>query len=151
MIEFKTCCCFTGHRPDKCTRTKQEIRNELTVAINNAIRKGITTFISGGAEGVDTWAAEIILELRKENAQLKLVLALPNEDWLSRCSQLCATADLIEIVGTGHHLGIYQKRNKWMVDHSAQVIAVFNGRPGGTKNTIEYAKQHGIPVFCIQG
>lgn len=151
MVEIGKCCCFTGHRPGKCTRTEQEIRNELTTAINNAINAGITAFISGGAKGVDTWAAEIILELRKENAQLRLILALPNEEWLHRCSQICAAADMIEITGTGHHPGIYQNRNKWMVDHSARVIAVFNGQPGGTKNTIEYAKQCGVPVFCIQG
>ncbi len=28
-----------------------------------------------------------------------------------------------------------------MVDHSSLLIAIYNGNPGGTRNTIEYAKR----------
>ena len=28
-----------------------------------------------------------------------------------------------------------------MVDHSSRLIAIYNGSPGGTRNTIEYAKR----------
>ncbi len=38
-----------------------------------------------------------------------------------------------------------------MVDHAALVIAVFNGQPGGTKNTVDYAERTGIPVVRIAG
>lgn len=41
-------------------------------------------------------------------------------------------------------------RNEWMVDRSSLVIAVYNGESGGTKNTIECAKAHGIEVVMIQ-
>lgn len=41
----------------------------------------------------------------------------------------------------------YQIRNEWMVDRSSLVIAVFNGEQSGTKNTIDYAKAHGIEVL----
>ena len=40
---------------------------------------------------------------------------------------------------------VYQLRNQWMIDHSSKVIAVYDGQPGGTRNTIMYAKAHGIP------
>ncbi|MBR3438062.1 MAG: WYL domain-containing protein [Clostridia bacterium] len=40
-------------------------------------------------------------------------------------------------------------RNKWMVDHSNWLIAVYNGSAGGTKNTIEYAKKEGIEIHII--
>ena len=33
-----------------------------------------------------------------------------------------------------------------MVDHSNRIIAYFNGAPGGTKNTIDYAVSKGIEV-----
>ena len=32
-------------------------------------------------------------------------------------------------------------RNRWMVEHSARVIAVFGGSPGGTANTIQLAQK----------
>lgn len=38
-----------------------------------------------------------------------------------------------------------------MVRHSALVIAVFNGEPGGTKNTLDFAKRNGIPCVVIGG
>ncbi len=38
-----------------------------------------------------------------------------------------------------------------MIDHSSLVIAVFNGEPGGTKNTLLYAQQQGIPQVVIKG
>ena len=34
-----------------------------------------------------------------------------------------------------------------MVNHSNRVIAYFNGAPGGTKNTIDYADGKGIEVI----
>lgn len=36
-----------------------------------------------------------------------------------------------------------------MVNHSARVIAIYNGEPGGTRNTIEYAKQAGVETVII--
>lgn len=33
-----------------------------------------------------------------------------------------------------------------MVDHSSRVIAVFNGQLGGTKNTIDYAKNRAVEI-----
>ena len=38
-----------------------------------------------------------------------------------------------------------------MVDHSAHVIAVFNGEKSGTKNTIDYAKKRGVEIEIIMG
>ena len=41
------------------------------------------------------------------------------------------------------------QRNHWLVDHSSKVIGVFTGAPGGTKETIEYAKMNGREVVAI--
>jgi hypothetical protein len=38
-----------------------------------------------------------------------------------------------------------------MVNHSARVIAVFNGEKSGTKNTIDYAIRQNVPVEFIKG
>ena len=37
-----------------------------------------------------------------------------------------------------------------MVDHSARVIAVYNEGPGGTRNTVEYAKRCGVPLVVLK-
>jgi predicted Rossmann fold nucleotide-binding protein DprA/Smf involved in DNA uptake len=43
----------------------------------------------------------------------------------------------------------HQTRNEWMVDNSAAIIAVWDGKPSGTANTVEYAQKQGKPVLVI--
>ena len=46
--------------------------------------------------------------------------------------------------------GCFQIRNEWMVDHSAKVIAVFNGEKSGTGNTVKYAARKGVKISFIK-
>ena len=73
--------CFTGHRPEKLTRTEGEIKAELEVAIIEAITEGYRTFITGMARGVDIWAGEMVLKVKKEFPayDIKLICAFPYE------------------------------------------------------------------------
>lgn len=41
------------------------------------------------------------------------------------------------------------KRNKYMVDNSDYVIAVWNGKPSGTGNTVRCALNGKKEVYCI--
>lgn len=43
----------------------------------------------------------------------------------------------------------FSQRNNWMVDHASRLIAVYTGAPGGTKETIKYAKAQGLEVISI--
>ena len=45
----------------------------------------------------------------------------------------------------------YQVRNEWMVSHATRLIAVYNGEPGGTRNTINYARKIRVNVRMIKG
>ena len=58
-------------------------------------------------------------------------------------------ADLVRFICPGYSEDCFQRRNQWMVDHSARVIAVYNGQPSGTRNTIEYARRYGVPVVLL--
>lgn len=152
-------CCFSGHRPEKLIRSEKEIKAALREEIKQAIQDGLTVFITGMARGVDLWAAEIVLDLRKRNQAIKLICAIPHEGFEARWSanwkqlyrHVLGNADLVRVITSEYHTGVYQIRNEWMVNHSARVIAVFNGQPSGTKNTIDYAKNQGVPVRIIEG
>ena len=37
-----------------------------------------------------------------------------------------------------------------MVDHAARVIAVWNGQPSGTKNTLDYARLQNVQVVSVE-
>ena len=71
--------CFTGHRPEKLARPEAVIRQELAQQILQAVEDGFHTFISGMARGVDIWAAELVLQLRAQRPELRLVCACPYE------------------------------------------------------------------------
>lgn len=152
-------CCFTGHRPEKLSRPERVIKADLKKEIKLAIKDGYNVYLTGMARGTDLWAAEIVLDLRKRNKDLKLICAVPYEGFEERWSaswqqlyhQVLGEADLVKFIGKGYHPGIFQIRNEWMVDRSSRVIAVYNGQSGGTRNTIHYANSHAIPVNIIEG
>lgn len=151
-------CCFTGHRPGKLRQNERTVKSVQSAAIDQAIDRGFTTFITGMAQGTDIWAAELVLEKRQTNPALKLICALPHPDfekpwqadWQARFSEVLRTADLKRTIWPVYAKSSYQKRNMWMVDHSSLLIAVFNGEAGGTLNTIHYAQQKHVEIMYAE-
>lgn len=133
--------CFTGHRPEKLNRSEKSVLDGLETAIRQAIADGSNVFISGMARGVDIWAAEIVLQIRSEGEDIKLICASPYRgfeknwsiDWQRRYNNVIEAADLVRFICPNYSKSCFQIRNEWMVDHSSRVIAVFNGQLGGTK------------------
>lgn len=152
-------CCFTGHRPNGLKRPAWLIKIDLEREIKKAVKDGFMVFISGMAQGVDIWAAQIVLKLREKGEPIKLICACPfdgfedrwDSKWQKQYKDVLAAADLVRYICPGYSRTCFQIRNEWMVDHSARVMAVFNNVPGGTFNTIEYATRKNIPVQFISG
>ena len=149
--------CFTGHRPEKLNFSEKEVKAKLEEAIQSAVADGYTTFISGMARGVDMWAAEVVLEERKNNNNIKLICASPYEGFEKswslaerhRYNTILRKADYIKYVCEHYSLECFQIRNVWMVDHSARVIAAYNGESGGTRNTVRYAISKNIEIYNV--
>jgi uncharacterized phage-like protein YoqJ len=159
MADVTRSCCFTGHRPEKLKKAEEDIKKGLETAIDQAIKDGFTTFITGMAQGVDIWAGQMVLCRREANPALRLVAALayPNGEkrwaaaWKKQYVQLLEAADEVVAISPAYHKACYQKRDEWMVNHASRVIAVYDGVAGGTKNTIEYARKCGVEVSPVQG
>lgn len=151
--------CFTGHRPEKLTRTERLIKKDLEKQIRQAIADGLNVFITGMARGVDIWAAEIVLKLRDAGHPIKLMCACPydgfeqrwRQEWQEQYRSILVAADFVKYVCPSYSRSSFQIRNECMVDHASKVIAVFNGEKSGTKNTIDYATKVSIPVVLIKG
>lgn len=147
-------CCFTGHRPEKLSVPESRVKYWLSCAIDQAIEDGYTTFITGMARGVDLWAGEIVLQRKQAKGKVTLVCAAPypgfekswEPRWRERYALVASSADYRLAISTRYHPSCFQKRNQWMVNHAARVIAVYNGQPGGTRNTILYAESQGFSV-----
>lgn len=70
-------CFFTGHRRLPAART-DEIKSSLSENIERLIIEyDVRDFISGGALGFDTLAAEAVIEMKKKYPHIRLLLYLP--------------------------------------------------------------------------
>lgn len=151
------CCCFTGHCPEKLKYSEEEIKPLLADAIDRAIADGYTTFITGMAPGTDIWAAELVLEKKKQNGELCLICAVPHPGFgrrksareAERYSSIIRHADSILTICSRYSSACYQRRNKFMVDMPRLVIAVWSGAPSGTKNTVHYAAARGARTVNV--
>jgi len=142
-------CCFTGHRPEKLNCPAEIVIDELRNAIEDAFSDGFTEYITGMARGIDIWAAEAVIELRKENPHIRLICAIPfegfernwEEHWKKRYKEILSASDEIHYISEGYSRYCYQMRNEWMIDHASMVIAGYTGATGRTRNTIVYARK----------
>lgn len=162
---------FTGRRPGKSERSvglpggydenhplNRRIQDELELGIRRAIGAGADTFITGGALGVDTWAAERVLALKQEFPHIQLHLQLPfqgqESKWPAasqeRYRQILGQADKVSYTAEGYSNRALSQRNYDMINQSDAVISVFEGeQKGGTWNAIQYAQNKGKPIWNI--
>lgn len=158
-------CAFTGHRPKKfpwgynetderCVALKQVLAEQIVKLVD----AGYTGFLSGMAEGADTWAALAVMALKKENPALKLYCVLPCEgqadQWSASARELYASilgqADSVVYVSREYSKDCMLKRNRYLVDHAACLLAVYNGEwRGGTAMTVRYARKLGREVIIL--
>ncbi len=162
---FDQCCAFTGHRQKKfpwgyneadarCVTLKQTIAKQIAKLVD----AGYTDFLSGMAEGTDTWAALAVLALKKEHPALKLHCVLPcegqSDQWSASARELYSSileqADSIVYVSREYSKDCMLKRNRYLVDYASCLLAVYNGeRRGGTAMTVRYAQKLGREVIVL--
>ena len=116
-------CCFTGHRPEKLNVPEEIVIRKLKDAIEDAYADGFSDYISGMSRGVDLWAADFVLELRKEYQNVKLICAVPYEGFekgwhielQEKYNEILHAADEVHFICENYSRGSYQKRNEWMI------------------------------------
>ena len=154
MIE--AACAFTGHRPksfpwgyDENAPSCVLLKEVLASQISALAEQGVTDFLSGMAQGVDLWCAQIVLDLRKKNPALKLHAILPcvcQEHYRS----ILAQANEVIYVGQEYSRNCMLKRNRCLVDHSSILLAVYNGTyQSGTGMTVRYAQRLKREIIII--
>ena len=151
-----TGCCFTGHR-NIPTGAYQTIARNLGRLTETLCRIGITDYYVGGALGFDMIAAVTILNMKRCFPQIRLILALPCRSHTAHWSDIereqfqrvLARADEVIYVSESYSRACMQLRNRYMVDHSRMCICYYRGQPGGTRNTLLYAKKQGLSVYNL--
>ena len=158
-------CCFTGHRPMKLPWGMNEddprcldLKAELAARLEGLYELGFRRFLCGMAIGCDMYFAEAVLALREQHADVRLEAAIPfgdqpgrwNEKQRRRYNALIDRADRVTVLQTVYTSDCMMRRNRWMVDRSSILLACYDGRPGGTMNTILYAERSGLRVIQIE-
>lgn len=150
-------CFFTGHRiigKNKISLVESWLREEILDKINSKT----TVFITGGAIGFDTMAAEQVLFMKEDYPDIRLVLYLPcinhDAEWTmpdrDRFMNIKICADEIYYVSeTEYSDGCMKKRNKAMVEASDCCIAYLVNRRSGASQTVKMAMKKGIDVVNI--
>ena len=157
-------CAFTGHRPGKLPWGEDEsdlrciaLKAKLRAAVESAIHEGMEHFICGMAEGCDLYFCEAILALREDYPDITLEAAVPfagqAEHWgaaqRQRYEALLARCDTVTVLQEHYSPGCMMKRNRYMVDHADLIIACYDGKSGGTLNTLRYAIEREIQIVHL--
>ena len=159
---------FTGYRPQKLSFGNDlnhpdaiRLRACLKAEYERLIRHGFRQFLTGGALGCDLMAAEVILELKKElgrKPRIMHLLCMPCHNYTAKWSdedkerleRIKRESISFYVSESPYYNGCMQVRNKYMVDTSRVLLAVYDGQKGGTHNTVEYAKSKDKKIVVIQ-
>lgn len=154
---------FTGHRPEKlpffgeddplCIELKERIYKEISALADD----GASEFYSGMARGVDIWCAEAVLRLKSERPGIRLIAVIPcpEQDSKWRAHEKQRRRDILEqcdktiTISPRYTKDCMLKRDRAMVDFCDVLLAVYNGKEGGTKYTIDYAKNKGRKTIIL--
>ena len=158
-------CCITGHRPEKlpwgerendprCLALKVRIRTEL----ERAYQRGIRHFLTGMARGTDLYFGEEVLALRKQHPDITLEAAVPfigqadrwRREEKARYQALLNQCDYETVIRHSYDRSCMRQRNRYLVDHASLVLAVYNGKGGGTLYTMTYAMEQGAEVIILE-
>ena len=163
-MERETTCCFTGHRPDKLPWRDDEwdprcveLKERLAAAVEEAYDRGMRHFICGMARGADFYFCEAVLALRDRRPGVTVEAALPCEEQAARWRErdrnryfrLVAQCDYETMVQHHYDRGCMLRRDRYMVDRSSMIIAVYGGVLGGTMYTLSYAMKKGLEVKIL--
>ena len=160
----ETTCCFTGHRPEKLPWREDEgdprcleLKARLAGAVEAAYEKGMRHFLCGMARGADFYCCEAALALRERRPGVTVEAVIPCEEQAARWRERDRERwfSLVERCDNGDHApaplrpGVHAPAESLPVDHSAMLIAVYDGMLGGTMYTISYAMKRGLDVVTL--
>lgn len=158
---------FTGYRPSKLpylndlnSHEARALYQAIYDEFERLVIRDYRFFLTGGALGCDLLAAEAAVALKKKYYKKHIVheLCIPCYDhdakWEEkdkrRIEEIKKSSIVTYVSDSEYFNGCMQKRNRYMVDTSSVLVAVYDGIKGGTKNTVEYAQKQNKKLIVIR-
>ncbi len=150
---------FSGNEnhPD-CIQIKKDLRDTIITLYRET---GIYQYLSGVSLGIDLWAAEIVLSLKKEHPALELYSVVPYagqaDKWSSKNQARYArilqqSTGVIKLRDGAYMPGCSRELNIFLVQNAHLLIAVF-GRAykpkSGSVHRINIARENGNRIIYI--
>lgn len=164
-MDHAVSCCFSGHRTSRLPWRENEadprclaLKAKLIEEVERAYGEGFRHFLCGMAQGSDLYFCEAVLALREKHPEVTIEAAIPFVDQAKRWPQadqlrrqrLLDQCNYETMVQHHYSAGCMARRNRYMVDRSSLLIAVYDGQPrGGTLNTLTYAMRHRVRTVII--
>ena len=159
-------CAFTGHMPEGFVFGYDEdspICKAVKIAVRNQIERlyddGYKRFITGCALGVDIWAGESVIDLKRTKKDIELIGAVPfkgqergwTEEQRERYEALLKNCDDVVTVSKRFNKNAFYIRDRYMVDNADIILAVYDDTRGysGTGYTVRYAMGKDKPLIII--
>ena len=161
MAARQETCAFTGHRPGKLPWRDTEhdvrcaaLRRRSADALRTAYDEGFRHFLCGMAQGCDLYFCEEVQSLKRIRDGVTLEAALPYTGHADRWrtgkriqyAELLRGCDDAVAVSPSYTPNCMLQRDRYLVDHASLLLAAYDGTPGGTRYTIEYALKRGVEV-----
>ncbi|MCL2086128.1 MAG: DUF1273 domain-containing protein [Oscillospiraceae bacterium] len=157
-------CSFTGYRTFKMQQSLSasnyqidDIRFALESLLAKKIAEGFNVFQCGMALGADTLFAEEVIRLKRSNPEIRLnaIIPCPHQEnkWFGgervKYYKLLKYADRLIYTSDRYYDGCMHARNRYLVDSCNELIAIYDGKKGGSDFTIKYAQKKNVKVTVI--
>jgi uncharacterized phage-like protein YoqJ len=162
-------CAIAGHKPQRF-KFKYNEQATLCIAIKTAISEqikalhsnGVEIFYVGCAAGVETWAAEAALELRRHEdcSGIELFCAIPFPEHAGRFTDrqkeryqsILSQCNHKETICRRYLPDAYKRASYYMVDRAQYLIAVYDqdkSERGGLGQMVNYAIKKNLSITYI--
>ena len=165
----KLSCAVAGHSPQRFKFKYNEeapLCKKVKAAITEEIRRlyaiGVRLFYVGCAVGVDTWAAEIVLDLKQqaEYSDIELFCAIPfdghaekfTDGQTKRYERVLSQCTHKETISRHYSPVAYKRLNYYMIDNSQYLIAVYDqdkSERSGLGQAVNYAMKKNLRITSI--
>lgn len=154
-------CCLSGYSTYQLQYHEKEdidkLKNAIKKTLVQTINEGCLHYLCGFDEGTDLIFAECLLELKKQYPNIILESVLPYENQAEKWDEktrekyydLLSKCDRETILQSHFDKDCFIKRNRYMVNKSDMLIAVYFDKLSNALFSLNYANHLGKRIICI--